>query len=111
MQSLSITDEQVEESPEADKAEKGEQMDEMPANPAFKPSRFARSLYDAHMPILTTLFRRVRTGPGGDSTMANLWDAHPEPEKFKPTRRLVYCSPTIGLLSNIIQSSRRSWRD
>jgi len=31
--------------------------------------------------------RRVRTNPGGNSSMANLWDAA-EPEEFKPTRRV-----------------------
>ncbi|KAG5645837.1 hypothetical protein DXG03_005179 [Asterophora parasitica] len=31
--------------------------------------------------------RRVRTTPGGPSSMANLWDPS-EPEEFKPTRRV-----------------------
>ncbi|KAF5386737.1 hypothetical protein D9615_001784 [Tricholomella constricta] len=31
--------------------------------------------------------RRVRTNPGGPSSMANLWDPA-EPEEFKPTRRV-----------------------
>ena len=84
MQSLSISDEQAEVSPETEKAEK---TDGIPPDPVYKPSRFAHSFYDAYMPIITTLFRRVRTSPGGPSNMANLWDAHLEPETFKPTRR------------------------
>ncbi|KAF8892697.1 hypothetical protein BD779DRAFT_1510447 [Infundibulicybe gibba] len=32
--------------------------------------------------------RRVRTGPGGHSSMANFWDPEESPEDFKPTRRV-----------------------
>ncbi|KAF8527048.1 hypothetical protein JB92DRAFT_2868614 [Gautieria morchelliformis] len=67
LEALSVSNEQIEGLSEA---EKSEQTEEVPANPAFKPSR------------------RVRTGPGGPSSMANLWDDHAEAEPFKPTRRV-----------------------
>ncbi|TFK42873.1 hypothetical protein BDQ12DRAFT_732465 [Crucibulum laeve] len=32
--------------------------------------------------------RRVRTNPGGNSSMSSLWDPEETPEEFKPTRRV-----------------------
>ena len=86
---MSLADKQVEESHGTEIS--SEQTDETSAVPAFKPSRFARSVLDNTMSVLTTALRRVRTGPGGPSSMANLWDDYVEAEPFKPTRRLVCC--------------------
>jgi len=60
--SLSVTKEETphEETP----------LEEPPADSGSKPSR------------------RVRTGPGGPSSMGNLWDDVTEEEAFKPTRRV-----------------------
>ncbi|KAG6833191.1 hypothetical protein H0H87_010254 [Tephrocybe sp. NHM501043] len=47
--------------------------------------------------------RRVRTTPGGPSSMANLWDAA-EPEEFKPTRRLLHTGLDKALVVKTIST-------